>query len=572
MSRKAFAISDAILAEIRGEWQAAPGGGGKAAVLERHAATIGCSAATLYRRIRQKAGRAKQVTTQAEPTYPAYVFDLCEEIIQRGRALNPDERRISSRRIREKLARRGVPAEHVPSASTINRIMRERRLDDPRRFRRVAAEFALQRVMMDFSRSEYFQLKGRKGDDWELVVDGREHSYKANNKALRTWVVSAVDDYSGLNFVRVYPAAGESVHLGLWFLQDLFEGADLAEEPARHFRHMPHLLQTDHGSFQEGKAAHAALVQAGISFRGASKESQGKVENRFRHIWTDFELPLAEDMGRGKRILLSDYNALLRDWCVSEGQARQCSNRPRLTREQAYIESLRMYPARELDNADLLRLAYRVEERTVTAYGTVSLENVSYSVPRVVRTADGDPVSVPPKTIILVMPSMGGEVRAVLRDTHCKPFLLEPETIAPYGDFSHGPTAHHVDAVDRRVNVRQSGAQMAEGRTPGRAPEPVRPAMPTNVRPLFATPPPAEIVSPVGPMVAPLGTPRERLSPFQSKVYVGTLLEPHGLGYAAYAWAFDDLCAGSAEAPGATRAELDQAVQFLISQLRQKAG
>lgn len=571
MSRRKYKITDEVLAVIIREWEAAPGNG-KAAVLTRHAETIGCSTDTIYRRIRKLKGNSKSVTTQAEPTYPTYVFDLCEEVIRRGEALNPDARRISARRIREKLARRGVPAEHVPSASTINRVMRERGLAAPRRRRRVEAEFALQRVMMDFSRSEYFQLKGRKGDDWELVVDGGSLAYKDDNRALRSWLVSAVDDYSRLGFAQMYPAAGESVHLGLWFLRDYFEGDDLADDPVRHFRHVPHLLQTDYGAFQTGRAAHAALVQAGIPFRGASKESQGKVENRFRHMWRDFELCLAEDLGRGHRILLSDFNALLRDWCVREGQARPCPVRPRLTREQAYVESLRHYPPRVLEDADLLRLAYKAEERTVTAYGTVSLEGVEYHVPRTVRTADGEPVSVPPKTVLVVMPSMAGEVRAVLRDKHCRPFLLEPYEVPAYGSFEHGPTAHRADDVDRRVDVRQSGAEMVGDRTPDAAPEPDAPlAAPSNVKPLFGAPPPAEVVRPVGPMAAPLETGPQRLTPFQARVHVGTLLEPHGLVYTDYAWAFDKLCDGAEDAPGALREELDQAVQFLLTTLRQQA-
>lgn len=566
----AYSIPPDLLETIRREWHAA-GGREKNAVLGHHASAIGCSIAALRYRLNKNEPRKKDLSRcpQAEKKIPEYVIDAAEDIIARGYALNPDGRRISATRIIAKLARRGVPSEHLPSATTLNARLARRGHGEKQRRSIVEADHALQRVQIDFSRSEHFQVKRREPDGrFILVVSSGSMAYKDDNRALRTWYASAVDDYSRMHHARIYVAAGESGSLGLQFLSDLLTPDAEDEGAVRHFYHLAHTYQTDRGAFFSQQATAVALESVGSRLVAATKEGQGKVENRFRHLWRDFELDLAEDMGAGATIALDELNDLLRHWCIEEGRTRRHPTRPKLTREQSYLLSLRDYPPVVLDDPDLLKVAFRVAERKVDAHGHVSLDNVRLAVPRRIDVGDGRTASVPPGTWLRVMPNLRGEYRAVLRDRYSAPFVLTAYEQPRFGDFSHGPHATADAAVERRINARQPGAASTARHLPADRNEvkakPEAPALPPNVVSLFAAPTEPERRVADSPFVA-AGVPTDRLTPTAAKLYVGRYAEQIGKTYADVAYAFDALCAGTPDAPGATRADLDAAIGFLFS-------
>jgi len=409
---------------LRVDWESAPHGS-KKSWLERQAKYLNCSVDTLYRGLRKKHGKKKTVVR--EKTIKQEVIDMIADLKLKGAAIGLNEREISTEHCIETLIRKGVPGAKNLTVSSVNRRLVQSgfRMRDPKV--RYEARFANQEFQLDFSRSKYFQMWKFDKDrgDYLLKVTGKELHYKMNDNRFRTWLVQVVDSYSRIRIARAYGATGESGLMGLEFLNFCFN----RPEDSHPLRYLPVYLKTDNGAFEKKKEVKSALEALQIEPRRSkpyNKDSQGKVERKWREAWQGFELPLALDMleAGNKTIYLSEYNDLLHEFCINEIQ----NNHPIKSKElraDLYRESILKYPPREID-LNVLEVACSVQERTVKADLMISLNGQKYEAP--VYCLDKR---------IRVYRNMYGELIGELLEEDRKPFTLTEYRFRDIDDFEN---------------------------------------------------------------------------------------------------------------------------------------
>lgn len=161
-----------------------------------------------------------------------------------------------------------------------------------------------------------------------------------------------------------------------------------------------------------------------------SKGGTAKVENRFRSLWQQFELPLAVKLGDGATIWMSEYNELLEEFCVKELEKRHPVKRTQ-TKGEVYEKSLAdRRITQKTTTADMLQVACRVERRVVDAHLRVSLDNVYYSVPQYVN---GIPLT--GKTVAIHRNKNDELVGKLIEDNCTQRFELERWEPASWGTF-----------------------------------------------------------------------------------------------------------------------------------------
>ena len=432
-----YDISDTELDEVIRALDTAPHGS-KSAVLAHWAERLSpdpddpMSTATLRRRIREREGKRKECAGRPKKIDRDVVRKIAQ-LKAKGMEMGLGDRELATEIAKEMAEREGLADASEISTSSINRILREELgFRRKKRYRKIQANFATQVQLLDFSRSKYVQVRDydAEADDWLLEVSGKQLSYKDPEGAFRTWYAVLIDDHSRLRIARLFCDTGESALLGLTFLR----WAWTRSKDAHPLRHPPRKLQTDYGAFRKSKRVQNAFdAMDGIELKGASKEAQGKVERQFRTLWQRFELPFAVEHGDGYQIHASDFNDLLHEYMIKDAE-RQHPLQPEYTRSQVYRGSIMRTPPLELD-ADMMRLAFDVYERTVNPHGQVSIDGDLYLCP---ETVEG--IAIEPGMQVRVQRNAEGAVigRLVSRH-HQDAFTLEPWEQPSYGEYDGAP-------------------------------------------------------------------------------------------------------------------------------------
>ena len=528
------------------------------------AGRLGVSSDTIYRQLRTyRKGRVKE-----SPQPRTYDTAHVEEIMRRkidGYQFGTIDREIPTHILRQQLIDEGVGEEQIPSVTRINDILRhEMLMREGRTYVRIEASCANEQAQLDHSRCKHFQIKDwdSKRGDWLLTVQSESLAYKQDNTQLRTWYTNYVDRFSRLFVPRIVAASGESITVGLEHLDFVFN----RDADANPVSYLPASLQTDRGSLNRSqpytRALEALEIDKGTSH---SKEANGMVERRFRSIWTGFELPLAQKMGKGQTIWLSDLNAMLMEYAVAEGQ-RAHPVHGHLSRQEAYLQSMLSHRPREID-VSVLRVACRVEERKVGPDGTISLPGARWFVPQYVKQ-DGRPIPTRGQRL-RVWASASGEVVAELIAQYCKPFRLEPWAPNALGDYSRRTAPTTRERVEAELQHERDQAKHDRKRQ--RAAAQSTQHGPIRIAPLLPDTDLVDADSPIirSPQREQVTEDRSHLmTEHETRLYIGKRLAAEGRYIADYPTVFTPLLSQSG---GIQRTDADRLITAVLDRVRKAA-
>ena len=420
-------------AQIQRQVDSAPWGQ-KSDIVRMYANRFGVSTDKIRRELRERYGKSRNVNRTKKVDPDNEMMRMIFDLKLMGEMMHLKRREVSTEWCIDELIRQGYEEARQLTVSTVNRRLNLMGYRDIQPNMRIESQYANQVHMIDFSRSKYFQLFERddRKDDWMLIVSGKELHYKKGDERLRTWIVQYMDDYSRIRKVRAYPETNESAFLGLDHLNWCWnpESSD-----AHLFKYLPkEMLRSDNGAFrkaQETKTAMEAMNVILTKQMPGRKGGTAKVENRFRSLWQQFELPLAIRLGEGGRIWLSEYNELLHEFCIREQQKRHPIYRNQ-TKGERYQQSLAdRYVTQRTADLDLLRLACTVEKRKVDDHLRVSVNNEYYSIPQYV-----DGVSTTGKWVYIHENQYGELTGKLIDDLATSSFDLEPWEASQWGTFT----------------------------------------------------------------------------------------------------------------------------------------
>ena len=310
-------------------------------VIEAHAAASGMSAATLSREIARRRGRHRQRRSDADK-FPEDDKAAFQEILACILHHSPDAptRWYSTDMAIAKCEREQRIPVGMMSVSKFNRI---ERILNGRQLKNASTRFEAQRSnelhQVDSSGSEYLRFVERDGDDCILEISkcrGGAWKNKSTGERKGVWLTNVLDDHSRVLSGRysVYP--GESATMVIETLKEVWGGFDSLLA----LHGLPERVYADHGPFQNSKEGKAFMKNLGVEFLGATpgnSRARGKVENRFRTVWRNFEMDL---LGReGERIKLSELNELYVHFLVTM-QARSHPRLPDQTCLDMYLADL----------------------------------------------------------------------------------------------------------------------------------------------------------------------------------------------------------------------------------------
>lgn len=429
---------DIDIATVKYELDNIPKGGKKKRATEI-AANIGISVATLYREIEKKYGRKK--TVKREKKIDNSLIHQVAVEKERMRMTGRKEREIATDLVIQNMIDNKVEGAEELNPSTVNRRLKEMGYRDKSAIVRVEASYANQQHQIDFSRSEYFQVQGFSGGDYILKHTRNTTSYKENEYKLRTWLVGIIDAYSRVGIIQAYCASGESVHLGIDFLNFAYN----RPEDNNPFHYLPDRLKMDNGSFGKAKDVLTFLQKLDIKPEYSTpNEKRGiqKMESMWKHLWKRFELPLVQKLGNST-ITLADYNALLHEFMtslLSKPHPVKSNNRGHV-----YLTSIAQREQRVITE-DLKKYLFRVETRIVANDRTISLGGDKYIVP------DNIPIGEQLRIYKNLDNNIVGEI--LNNPKGQKPFVLPPtDGFKVLDDYSHRP--HNTYREDVKTEAKK---------------------------------------------------------------------------------------------------------------------
>ena len=453
----AYDLTDQEIDRVIRALDAAPHGS-KGAVLKEWAQRLSpdpddpMSKQTLRRHIRKRRGKAKDAPGRPKEI-PDDLIEAVAKIKARGMEMGTEDRELSTEKALEIAERKGIEGAADASPSAVNRRLREDLgFREQKRYRKVESDFATQRQLLDFSRSKYIQVRDydEEADDWLLEVSGKQLNYKDPEGAFRTWYALLIDDHSRVKVGRLFCNTGEDALLGLTFLR----WAWTREEDDNPLCHVPRRLQTDFGAFRRSKRVQNAFDSLEeVELKGASKESQGKIERSFRTLWQRFELPFVVENKDGYQIHLSDFNHLLHEHLLEEAR-RPHPEKPH-TCKHVYEGSIIRTPPLQT-KADVVKLAFDTDTRQVDPYGRISIDGEKYRCPDSIES-----IAIEPGMHVRYYHNAEGRVigRLVERN-HQEAFDLEPWTQPAFEehgeDESKGTGRTRLEQLRRQVDVTSS--------------------------------------------------------------------------------------------------------------------
>ncbi len=438
--------------------------GEKSAYAQSIADRLDISKSTLYRAMQDRFGKKKESPKDAQvPDDLVRKIAEIKETYASKITLKNSSRTLPTKDAVDIAVQEGIEEAENWSVSAIQEGLHRLGYTTQEPYTRVEADYALQQVQVDFSRSHHFQVLEPTGDgDWTLQVSTNEMNYKDGEVKLRTWVVQMIDEYSRLRLIRYYPATSESGILGVDFLRWAFN----RPKDNHPLRYLPERLKTDQGAFAkstEGKTAMDALgIEPVLAKPESSSTSQGKVERSFRTLWqweAKMATRLVREHGEGCTIPLSTLQELMHARSVHEQKKSHPFFREK-TRGEMYRRSIEER-SRKLDDwprrvdHDVLDLATRTWTRTVDKTRLVYVENVPFEAP---TYACGHKVR--------VHRTAGGDWYAELIDGYHKgrTFELKPYDVEALDDYENHPGK--VPRQDIQDDVEDHLAQLVESEDP----------------------------------------------------------------------------------------------------------
>jgi hypothetical protein len=448
--------------EIQSALSAAPHGS-KTEIINRYCQMYNCSKFTIYRALNRSYGKKKSVQKECR-------IDPENELIKKIIRMKMygyqgiQNRELATDLCIEILIEEGYKEAEKLTVSTVNRRMVELGFRERDVIVRVEAEYANQQHQLDFSRSKYFQVYrfDSSKSDYILKATTKQLTYKENDTALRTWLVGLTDAYSRASLVQCYAATGESVLIGIEFLNFAYnrsltpgpspdtrrgEGlpsssplSSLSGQQSPHpalsqsgrgdeghpMVYLPDVLKTDNGAFIKNESVKMLLYKLGVKSelsKPMKKRGIQKREAAWKIYWRRFELPMYIKFKEGYTIHLQDYNALAHEYMIKlldrnvPGKA--------VTRGHAYRTSIAMREQR-IVSVDMRELLTRPYMRVVNDDLTITIKNQKYAAP---RNFMGKRVS--------AWVNMNGEVVAELLEEPGKPVIMPPtDGFVSVGDFS----------------------------------------------------------------------------------------------------------------------------------------
>jgi transposase InsO family protein len=428
------------IAQVKAELDAAPYGC-KKKTGQKIAERYGVSYATLMREVEKEYGVSKRIKREKKIS-----DDLIHEVAKVKETLKmtgKKEREIATDIVIQHLVDKGIAGAEELTVATVNRRLREKGYRQEASYVRVEAGYANQQHQLDFSRSEYFQVHGydRNIGDYILKITRNVTHYKENEFKLRTWIAGLTDAYSRLSLAKAYVASGESVHLGIDFLNFAYN-----REPDEYpMRYLPERMKMDNGSFGKSKDVKEFLAKLDIKPEFATpNEKRGiqKRESAWKMMWRRFELKLVLKLGDGGTISLSEYNALLHDFMIELMEAKHPVRNQ--TRGHVYLTSISQKEQR-LMTEDLKKYLFKVVTRIVSGDKTISLEGEKYQVPENILVGEE----------IRVYKNLENEVIGELINNPKgqKPFILNPtKGYIEIDDFEH--RSHNTYRQDIQTEVK----------------------------------------------------------------------------------------------------------------------
>lgn len=411
--------------------------GSKRNVIMRYAELNKLSLSSVYRTLNKLNGKGKYL--KREKKVSDHIIDEIAKIKMRGMVNGINFRELSTELCIQILQDSSFPGAEDLTVTTVNRRLAERgfRVKEP--IVRVEAQYANQQHQMDFSRSKYFQIYKFENDDFILKATTKALSYKENENKLRLWLSAITDAYSRLSLARAFPASGESVIMGVEFLNFAFN----REDDSHHLKYIPETLKTDNGAFAKNESVKGLLNKLEIRnelVQPYKKHGIQKVESTWRTIWQRFELRNYILLGEGTTITLTDYNDLLHQFMIELMQMKHPMKSE--TREHVYLASLAANPPRKIE-VDLREVIAKPWIRTVRDDCTISIESQKYQVnSRYIGMQ------------IRAWKNLAGEIIGELVDEYSKPFALTPtEGFVHVGDFEHRHSATYRQEIENTLNT-----------------------------------------------------------------------------------------------------------------------
>lgn len=429
------------IAQVKAELDSVPYGV-KKTTGQKIAERYGVSYATLMREVEREYGVSKRVkrNKKINDSLIHEVAKIKETLKMTGKK----EREIATDIVIRHLVDKGIAGAEELTVATVNRRLREKGYRQVASYVRVEAGFANQQHQLDFSRSEYFQVHGydRNIGDYILKITRNVTHYKENEFKLRTWIAGITDAYSRLSLAKAYAASGESVHLGIDFLNFAYN-----REPDEYpMRYLPERMKMDNGSFGKSKDVKEFLTKLDIKPEFATpNEKRGiqKRESAWKMMWRRFELKLVLKLGDGGTISLTEYNELLHAFMIELMEAKHPVKNQ--TRGHIYMTSIAQREQR-LMTEDLKKYLFKVVTRVVSGDKTISLEGEKYQVPENILVGEE----------IRVYKNLESEVIGELINNPKgqKPFNLNPtKGYVVIDDFDH--RSHNTYRQDIQTEVKR---------------------------------------------------------------------------------------------------------------------
>lgn len=415
--------------EILREINAAPFGERKF-IVSRVAKALGISEQSVYRALRKVKGKSKEIEKKPMKDQDNIIVKEVARLKTYG-MIGTQSRELSTDICIDILKERGFENIELTKAS-INRRLNQLGFRQKDIIVRVESEYANQTHQLDFSRSKYFQLfkyDSEKGD-YLIKATTKQLTYKEHDTSLRTWYVGLVDAFSRAALAQCYAATGESVLIGIEFLNFAYTRVD----DTHPLCFLPDKLKTDNGAFIKNKAVQDFLMKYQIIselVKPMKKRGIQKQESMFKTLWRQFELPLYTRVGEGFTIWLSEFNELIHQFMVQ----RLENEHPVRTGEtigHLYRTSLMQREQRAAGD-DMRITLNRYYKRKIDDALCISIDKQKYQC-----TSDKiNSISVIDKWVSVWI-NLNGEAVAEFLEEPGKPFLLKPvDGFVKEGDFSH---------------------------------------------------------------------------------------------------------------------------------------
>jgi hypothetical protein len=404
--------------------------GERKVMVKRLSKSMGLSEQQIYRALRSKNGEQKKVKKKL-------IIDPENELIKEVAKIKAyglqgtQSRELATDLCKEILVTRGYKEVENISDATINRRLHTIGFRDKDVIVRVEAEYANQTHQMDFSRSKYFQILKYDSDkgDYLLRCTTKQLTYKENDTALRTWYVGITDTYSRLSLAQCYAATGESLLIGIEFLNFAYTRLD-ENHP---LCYLPDTLKTDNGAFIKNQAVKDLLDKYNIKselVKPLKKRGIQKRESAWKRLWKRFELKQYCIIGEGKTLYLQDLNQLVHEEMISQLKTDHPVRKG--TRGHLYSTSIQTREQRTAgDDMRITLNKYYRRKIDDTLCITIDRQKYQCTGPKI------NGISVIDQQVSVWL-NLNGDAVAEFIDAPGKPFMMMPvDGFINEGDFTH---------------------------------------------------------------------------------------------------------------------------------------